>query len=819
MFTFLKRKKTSKEKDLLDVIPIVDFENDKTVFKDGRVGVGFRIIGAELDTWQESDYEGFNNTFCQQVSGLPVNTVVQITDFLFDREYNPETIANSYFELKTQRYFMYRLMLGHEAYLFISVAPVNGKARKVNPTSTLLFSAGTSLLGNPFEHIEETLELAEKSARQFISGVNGTNGVTFERLTKANLQLLYSKYFNLSFERDYEPGVFHEISVSEGDILIGDQKLNVITLDEQGTFIEDTTKNYLGVTSPSAFPIGCYLQFPHITTTSFWVKDTETELKALDSKKSLNQKMEWLASQDNEVAAREIVEFTNLVRTDGNRIVGLNINVMVFERDSDIRKDHLNKAIAALKSIGGGRVNVEATDTFALYLANVPGNAFNNYRWILTSDVIAAKYAQFMTNQRSEQRGDLLCDRFRSPLLVNFFNDQMPNQNAVVVGGSGSGKSFTNSYLLTQRHERKCRQIIIDVGGSYKNTVTILNGEDFKNTYFEYSIDQPMKFNPFLTIRDADGKYHLHQDKSIFLESLLFTLWKGKGAAEAKQVEISVMKTLVARYYDWLNERARNAKMKSFYEFLEYVSDKGLADPKIGKALKFFDVAEFMAVLRPFYDGVYKDLLNSDSETEISDYHLICFDLVKIAGDKMIYSIVTLLITQMALESIAKFPNDEKFIYMDEAWTMLSGTLSEFIENMYRTVRKANGSVWIITQSASDIANSAIGAAVLQNAATKIVLRHDNLKDIETTCACLGFTSHDKELLQSLRKEANFREILVKMADKTKVFLVEVSPAHGIALSSKPSERNELVRLMKKFPSTQDAIEEYIQSKQLKTPA
>lgn len=819
MFNLLKRKKSSNDKDLLDIIPIVDFENDKTVFKDGRVSVGFRIIGAELDSWQDSDYEGFNHTFCQQLSGLPTDTVVQITDFLFDQEYHPDTIADSYFALKTQRYFMYRLMLGHEGYLFVSVAPINGKARKVNPTSTLLFSAGSSLLGNPFEYIEDTLELAEKTANQFISGINGANGVTFERMRKPDLQLLYSKYFNLSFERKFEPGVFHEISVTKDDILIGDQKLNIITLDEQGSFIDDTTKNYLGVTSPSAFPIGCYMQFPHITTTSFWVKDTETELKALDSKKSLNEKMEWLASQDNEVAAREIVEFTNMVRTEGNRMVGLNINVMVYERDSDIRKDHLNKAVAALKSIGGGRVNVEATDTFALYLANVPGNAFNNYRWILTSDAIAAKYAQFMTNQRSEAKGDLLGDRFRAPLLVNFFNDDLPNQNAIIVGGSGSGKSFTNSNFLTQRHERKCRQIIIDVGGSYKNTVTILNGADFKNTYFEYSIEQPMRFNPFLTTKEADGTYHLDQDKAIFLESLLFTLWKGSKAAEAKQVEISVMKTLVSRYYGWLNEHARNAKMESFYEFLQYVADFGHDDPLIGKAIVFFDVAEFMAVLRPFYDGVYKDLLNSDSETEISDYHLVCFDLLKIKGDKMIYSIVTLLITQMALESIAKFPDDEKYIYMDEAWTMLSNTLADFIENLFRTIRKANGSVWIITQSASDIVKSAIGGAVLENASTKIVLRHNNLKDVETTCASLGFTSHEKELLQSLRKEANFREILVKMADRTKVFVVEVSPAHSIALSSKPNERNELVRLMKQFHRTEDAVEEYIESKQIKQPA
>jgi type IV secretory pathway VirB4 component len=57
---------------------------------------------------------------------------------------------------------------------------------------------------------------------------------------------------------------------------------------------------------------------------------------------------------------------------------------------------------------------------------------------------------------------------------------------------------------------------------------------------------------------------------------------------------------------------------------------------------------------------------------------------------------------------------------------MLSGVLSEFIESMYRTIRKTNGSVTIITRCITEITSSKIGPAIINNSATKIILRHIN---------------------------------------------------------------------------------------------
>ncbi|MCR5890677.1 hypothetical protein LRS06_23390 [Hymenobacter sp. J193] len=69
----------------------------------------------------------------------------------------------------------------------------------------------------------------------------------------------------------------------------------------------------------------------------------------------------------------------------------------------------------------------------------------------------------------------------------------------------GSGKSYTFGNLIVQRFEKGARQIIMDVGGTYRNVLQSLNGEDFDHTYFEYDPQRPIEFNPFIVPRDASG--------------------------------------------------------------------------------------------------------------------------------------------------------------------------------------------------------------------------------------------------------------------------------------------------------------------------
>jgi type IV secretory pathway VirB4 component len=253
--------------------------------------------------------------------------------------------------------------------------------------------------------------------------------------------------------------------------------------------------------------------------------------------------------------------------------------------------------------------------------------------------------------------------------------------------------------------------------------------------------------------------------------------------------------------------------MESFYRFVErYDLDMQQSvtahgeepDPKDGarrtyqKNMKYIDMNQFFLVMSQYITGGrYERVLNAKRDVDLSEYRLICFDLQKVQADPDLYPVVAMLITELSLDLFRKFKDDVKYIALDEAWTMLSGVLSEFIESMYRTIRKTNGSITIITQGINEIITSKIGPAIIGNSGTKIILRHINPDSLKQLQAPLGLTGHEMDLIGSVRTTDHFREFFVKQGSKGKVFALEASPELDAVLTSKPYERNHLNKLVK----------------------
>ncbi len=819
MINLINRPRRKRnETDLTEVIPIFSFENNKVVFKDGRVAVGFHIQCAEMETWSPAKYASFNHTLAQQLVTFPQYVTVQKTDVYHFKEYQGNLDAREYFELKTNKHFAYSLALHHEGYLFISFPALVGKVRTdLHPFNTLLL-ASKNMLGNVFARIEETLGIAEQQASEFVSGLQGLYGIKLKRMDETALKSLYAQYYTLNFDQPNDTGLACAMSADLDGIQVGEKRVNIISMKGRGNYIEDAVVNMHGVTAPYTYMLGNYMQIPHITTTTLKIEDTEKELKRLDDNYFWNASMaaDWMGSQDNDIEGGNIKEFTGMIRDQGHRLVSMSVNVMVYDADPNIRQTYLEQAKRDMRSIANAECIVESSDTLALFFANTPGNAYNNYRWMLMSDEMGSKYFNFISNTRSALKGDVLCDRFRNPLLVNFFNTKLNNQNAIIVGETGGGKSFTNGYFMIQRKERGARQVIIDVGGTYRNTLLMLNGEKFEHTYFEYNPEKPMSFAPFHAARDQEGRYVYDEDKIDFLLSLLCIAWKGTdGVKTIKEIEKTILEDTLISYYEHISKEDKAAKFSTYYEFCQALLAKSEEDGQKGlKAdFKFFNLVEFLRVLRPYYNGQLKSLLNGEVQKDLSEYDLLCFDLARIQKKEKLYPIVTQLIIQLVLDQLQRFPDDEKYLYIDEAWSMLEGTLGDFMMAMFRTIRKLKGSIWIITQNINDIVKSMHKDAILANAATKIILRHTDAKLRDEVGTALGFTEHGKDILASLRDGGSYRDILIKMGEDIRAYALEAPAEHAAVLSSKPEERNEFIRLMKKYGSQALALEEYVQRK------
>lgn len=802
-------------------MPVHSFEDDKVIFKDGRVAVGFIVEPAEMEAWTEQDFVSFNIALMGALRPLPVNTIIQKTDIYYDRPYREDKKEQTYFEGKMNKHFFERLVLFQKSYLFLSFAPAEVNPVKTNALNALVSRMGEALIKNPFEELLHTLEIAEAAAQEFASALSGTGDGEIARLGSEEISNLYNQYFNLNF--DYVPGrQEREILNATGTLAVGENKVSIISMVGQGSEQHPAVRNSYGVTAPMLYPLTNFLQCPHILTQAFIIQDTRAALSGLDIDRKLNNSLSRLATQDNQLRALEIEEFTAEVRAENKQIIGLHLSVLVWETNDTARKENIEKTMAAFRYMFGTESVVESHLSLPLYFGLLPGNAYQiPDRWLTTTSDRGVCYMHWTATYKNDNVGEYFCDRNRNLLQVNLFNTDLDNQNAIVIGPSGSGKSYTFGYIVVQRHERKARQILIDIGGTYRNVVQSLNGVDFENTYFEYDPENPIEFNPFLVPRSADGRQWVYNDEKInFHLALLAVLWKGgTDSAPLNKSERAILSRFLIQYYKYLNEEGNPGQaneempgMASFVRFVRSFDADMQADPETPddreemrsqykKDMNYFDIHQFFLVLAQFVEGGrYEKVLNAHQDVELSEHRLICFDLAKVKSDPDLYPVVAMLITELSLDLFRKFPDDIKYIALDEAWAMLSGgVMEDFIVSMYRTIRKTNGSITIITQGIGEILESRIGYALINNSSTKIILRHSNPDSLAKLQKPLGFTNHEMDLIKSVRSTSDFREFFIKQGSKGKVYILETAPELSAILTSKPLERNHLNRLVKRY--------------------
>ncbi|GAA4364162.1 TraG family conjugative transposon ATPase [Hymenobacter saemangeumensis] len=818
--------------DFADLHPAYAYQDDKVIFRDGRVGVGFVLECPEMESWQAEEFANLQSALLGALRTLPVGTVVQKTDVYYDRPFQSTGGENrpGYFEGKMNAHFAERLVLFHRAYLFISFAPSDEtKPVRPNALSALVNRAGEKLAKNPFAGVVQTLDTAERIATELLQSLRGLGGLDYRRLNQAQLPQVFTQYFNLEF--DQQPaGLTREISNVPGAFTVGENRVSIVSLVGQGSEAHPAVRNGYGVTSPMLYPLTAFLSCPHVLTQALLIQDSRAELKSLDNDKKINNSLSFLATQDNHLRAAEIDEFTAEVRSGSKQVVGLHLSVLLWDVDDQARREHVEKTTAAFRSIFGAEAVVESYLTLPLFFGLAPGNAYQvPDRWLTTSADRAACYFHWTTTYRPEPTGEYLCDRFRNLVKVNLFNTDLDNQNALVIGPSGSGKSYTFGNFIVQRYERGARQIIIDIGGTYRNVFQSLTGPDFENTYFEYDPQNPIEFNPFLLPREGEsGPWHYSDEKLNFHLALLAGLWKGGKDRALSKSERTILSRFLTGYYHDLNQHERLGQsdeefpgMESFYKYVQRydqwmraetpapgegdATDESIAVLALQRAqyqtdMKYIDMHEFFLVLGEFVSGGrYAKVLNSTREAQLSQYPLICFDLARVKTDPTLYPVVAMLITELSLDLFRQFPDAVKYIALDEAWALLSGVLEEFIVSMYRTIRKTNGSITIITQGIQEIIDSPIGYTLIDNSSTKIILRHSNEASLNRLQAPLGLTGHEMDLIRSVRSTDSFREFFIKQGAQAKVYALEASPQLDAVLTSRPAERNYLNQLVRHY--------------------
>ncbi len=379
----------------------------------------------------------------------------------------------------------------------------------------------------------------------------------------------------------------------------------------------------------------------------------------------------------------------------------------------------------------------------------------------------------------------LFRNRLNGLVSFNPFDPGLPNYNALVTGSSGAGKSFLNNCILLQELARGLRVFIIDIGGSYKKLTEALGGQ-----YLEINLSDNYKLNPFDLVNP------LAEPSSQKLKSLL-----------------AIIECMVAE-----NDKSKLAKLdralleKALIELYRSRRAKGeiptLTD--LAKYLSVFEEDSMRAISKMLYlwtgERPYGRLL--DGQGGLKNNASICtFDLKGLSSHPDLQSVMILILTDFILSQVESDKVNRKRIILDEAWELLkSEAAAGFMEYCARTLRKTGSGITFITQGVEEIVASPIGAAILNNTATKFVMLQRG--DSAILAQALKLNEQELNLIHSLQqRKGEFSEGFMIEGDHRQVVRIYPSPLEYWLSTSDAQDNKLLADLRSQDLSLTEAIE------------
>ncbi|MES2373467.1 MAG: TraG family conjugative transposon ATPase [Bacteroidota bacterium] len=793
-------------KSLSEILPLYSIEQDAILSKMGDITVGFRLELPEIFTLSCEQYDAFHQAWVRAMKILPAGTVFCKQDWFTQRKYKGDFgKERSFLSHSSERFFCERPYLEHECYVFLTRKPKN---------RTVADSLLSTLLRKHIVPVE-TLDAAfltelNNAVGQFAKILSDSGFVKLQRLDNGSLKNCVSQYLNLG--NDF---IQRDLSFEKG-IDVGEKHCELFTFSDAMNLPEgcDAKRNYEKYGGdqrhfPTGFvsPLGQLLSCDHIYSQYILIEDATVVLKKQESRKLRLQSLSAY-SRNNEVSRQATELFLQEAAGMGRAPVRAYCNVLAWTDDVEEISALRNQCAAAISSMDAVP-HIETIGAPQIFWAGIPGNGadlpINETFTTFVNQVCC--FLNLETNYRSSlspvgiRLGDRLSGR---PLHVDVSDEPMErgiitNRNKVIIGGSGSGKSFLTNHLNRSYHEAQSHIVVVDMGNSYRGLCELVKGY-----YFTYSEKEPIAFNPFYLTQGEKPD----TEKKESIKTLLLALWKKDDESFVRSEYVALSNALQLYYEREVFFRCFN----SFYEFLSEDFVEVLRSQQVKD--KDFDVSNFLYVLRPYYiGGEFDYLLNATENLDLLGQSFIVFEIDNIKDHPILFPVVTIIIMELFIAKMRRLQGMRKIILIEEAWKAIAKAgMAEYIKYLYKTVRKYFGEAWVVTQEIDDILSSVIvKETIINNSDCKILMdmrkfRHRS----QELQAMMGLTDHEMAQLFSVNQSnepvRRYKEVFISLGGHGKVYRVEVSPEENWAYTTEEKEKMKVMNASEKHGGIEKGI-------------
>ena len=325
--------------------------------------------------------------------------------------------------------------------------------------------------------------------------------------------------------------------------------------------------------------------------------------------------------------------------------------------------------------------------------------------------------------------------------------------HTLILGATGSGKSFALNFLLVEALKYGTRVLILDLGGSYRWLTRFLGG-----SYLELTpggdAASGLRLQPF-ALPAATRTFQ-------FLTGWVLRLLR-LGGYEAGGADTSEIR----------------ARIKDLYAL-------GAERRTLSALTGSLPAAMWPALSRWTRDGVWGRFFDN-APAEGSDLEFRDWQVIDLAGAAehadLCEAALSYLLERMRLE--IEDPAEAarlKLMVVDEAWRYLADpAVLAYLAEAAKTWRKKNAALVLATQSAVDMTGTSGAAALLESIPTKLFLANPELPDEVGDL----FRLNESEVAR-IRELTPKRELYLRRPEEAAVLRLEVDPESYWLYTSSP---------------------------------
>ncbi len=450
------------------------------------------------------------------------------------------------------------------------------------------------------------------------------------------------------------------------------------------------------------------------------------------------------------------------IQINGEEVFFVNIIITLFENDKSllIRNIHNIRSKFYSKGIICNVANFRQLDS---YLSTLPYKVCNN-------NLLELTYRNFTTSALSNQFPFISTNLFdKNGVLFGFFKDgnkicnidifdkKYLNSNMCIFGGSGAGKSFFTKLMIIRNYLASRVQFIFDIEGEYENIacnlgVPYIKFGDFNCKYY-FNIFQIYSFE-ILQYGENVISYKINKLAMFFIDVL-------KDLTESEKDEIKVALEKTYKDFGLLNKENLYRKSSNDNVFLEDTIIPNDKFPTISHFIFNLKLDKLKKVIKEEI-LIKNPCISNITNFEVDKFFnmVVVFGLKGLQNDKinMFASYILDIVTLYVDGNIKKKNGVNTIIYFDEVWRFIKDEKNKILSfkmfELFKTIRKKNASIILITQDISDFFlydNGSFGKSILNNSSFKVFFKLE-FEDTECLERLFIINKNSLEQISSLEK-------------------------------------------------------------------